>query len=114
MADGLVGPITWREVVELYRLTFDYEVGRNTEPRYNIAPTQTVPFVVRNGEGNHALKEGRWNLVPWWAKDMPRQMMINARIAQIDFTINPFKLLAKTVSVQSLIMTEPRLVVSNA
>jgi uncharacterized protein involved in outer membrane biogenesis len=66
-------------------------------------------------------QENGWRrLVPWphlraedvmlgnpdWASTGPEM----ARIAQIDFTINPFKLLAKTVSVHSLIMTEPRLV----
>ena len=42
---------------------------------------------------------------PDWATTGPEM----ARIAQIDFSINPFKLLGKTVSVHSLIMTEPRL-----
>lgn len=66
-------------------------------------------------------QENGWRrLVPWphlrakdvmlgnpdWAATGPEM----ARIAQIDFTINPFKLLVKTVSVHSLIMTEPRLV----
>lgn len=65
-------------------------------------------------------KETGWRrLVPWphlrakdvmlgnpdWARTGPEM----ARIAQIDFSINPFKLLTKTVSVHSLIMTEPRL-----
>src|ERR1700712_2762871 len=65
-------------------------------------------------------EQGWRKLVPWphfrakdgvlgtpdWASTGPEM----ARIAQIDFSINPFKLLTKTVSVQSLIMTEPRLV----
>ncbi|MET0962959.1 MAG: AsmA family protein [Noviherbaspirillum sp.] len=42
---------------------------------------------------------------PDWASTGPEM----ARIARIDFNINPFKLLTKTVSVHSLIMTEPRL-----
>ena len=65
-------------------------------------------------------EQGWRRLVPWphlrakdvmlgnpdWASTGPEM----ARIAQIDFTINPFKLLTKTVSVHSLIMSEPRLV----
>lgn len=65
-------------------------------------------------------EQGWRKLVPWphfrakdvmlgnpdWAGTGPEM----ARIAQIDFSINPFKLLSKTVSVHSLIMTEPRLV----
>ena len=43
---------------------------------------------------------------PDWASTGPEM----ARIAQIDFSINPFKLLVKTVSIHSLVMTEPRLV----
>ena len=65
-------------------------------------------------------EKGWRRLVPWphlrakdimlgnpdWAKTGPEM----ARIAQVDFSINPFKLLTKTVSVNSLIMTEPQLV----
>ena len=64
-------------------------------------------------------EKGWRRLVPWphlrakdlmlgnpdWASTGPEM----ARIAQVDFSINPFKLLTKTVSVHSLIMTEPQL-----
>jgi uncharacterized protein involved in outer membrane biogenesis len=67
-----------------------------------------------------AQEQGWRRLLPWphlrardvvlgnpdWASTGPEM----AHIAQVDFTVNPFKLLAKTVSVHSLIMTEPRLV----
>ena len=49
-------------------------------PRYNIAPTQTVPAVIRAGSGERALGMYRWGLIPFWADDMsigPR--LINAR-----------------------------------
>lgn len=48
-------------------------------PRYNIAPSQTVP-AVRMGEGGRELTLLRWGLVPSWAKD-PKTgyKMINAR-----------------------------------
>lgn len=83
--------LSWREIIELYELTLDWEIGRNDEPRYNIAPTDTVPFVVRGQNGsNHSLKEGRWWLVPWWAKEMPKQAMFNARIETVD-TSGAFK-----------------------
>jgi uncharacterized protein involved in outer membrane biogenesis len=65
-------------------------------------------------------EQGWRKLVPWphfrardvmlgnpdWASTGPEM----ARIAQVDFSINPFKLLAKTVSIHALVMTEPRLV----
>lgn len=42
---------------------------------------------------------------PEWASTGP----VMARIRQIDFNVNPFLLLRKTIRVQSLILTEPRL-----
>jgi putative SOS response-associated peptidase YedK len=48
-------------------------------PRYNIAPSQDVPVIVRN-EGRNELKPMRWGLVPSWAQDPSMgQRMINAR-----------------------------------
>ena len=48
-------------------------------PRYNIAPSQEVPAIVRN-EGRNELKPMRWGLVPSWAQDSSvGQHMINAR-----------------------------------
>ena len=40
------------------------------EPRYNIAPTQAVPVIVR-GEAKESrrCRMLRWGLVPSWAKD---------------------------------------------
>ena len=58
--------LPWSEIHRLYRLTAPAEgEGRNTEPRYNIAPTQTVDFVTWGDDGDHKLREGRWWLVPW-------------------------------------------------
>lgn len=76
--------LSWSEIHGLYRLTAPAEgAGRNTEARYNIAPTQVVDFVTWNDDGNHKLREGRWWLVPWWAKEMPKATMFNARIETI-------------------------------
>ncbi|HYN37973.1 MAG TPA: SOS response-associated peptidase family protein, partial [Rhodospirillales bacterium] len=41
----------WSELVELYRITADLPPP-NLPPRYNIAPTQTVPIVRRSGEAS--------------------------------------------------------------
>lgn len=70
---------TWSEIHALYRLTAPAEKGRNDEPRFNIAPTQDVPFVTAGDDGNHKLCEGRWWLVPFWAKEIPKYPMFNAR-----------------------------------
>lgn len=76
--------LSWSEIHRLYRLTAPAEgAGRNTEARYNIAPTQTVDFITWNDDGNHKLREGRWWLVPWWAKEMPKAAMFNARIETV-------------------------------
>jgi putative SOS response-associated peptidase YedK len=52
-----------------------------TSPRYNIAPSQTVPAVIRNREtGTREFRPFRWGLVPSWAKDPAiGNRMINAR-----------------------------------
>jgi putative SOS response-associated peptidase YedK len=48
-------------------------------PRYNIAPSQDVPVIVRNDNRNE-IKPMRWGLVPSWAQDRSiGQRMINAR-----------------------------------
>jgi len=48
--------------------------------RYNIAPTQPVPIVRVNRDGERELVEMRWGLVPRWAKDVSiGAKMINAR-----------------------------------
>lgn len=53
-------------------------------PRYNVAPTDPVPAVLRPDrgpqEGRRVLATARWGLLPHWAKD-PRDgaRMINAR-----------------------------------
>ncbi|WP_410001502.1 SOS response-associated peptidase family protein [Rhizobium leguminosarum] len=48
--------LPWSEVHRLYRLTLDQDRGRNTEPRYNIAPTQNVLFVHHDKEGNQVVE----------------------------------------------------------
>ena len=76
--------LSWGEIQKLYRLTLDWERQRNDEPRYNIAPTEEVPFLTADNNGNHKLRLGRWWLVPWWAKEMPKAAMFNARSEDAD------------------------------
>ena len=67
-------------LVELQR-AFRFPERPNLWPRYNVAPTQTVPIVRRrrDGEGRE-LALVRWGLVPFWAKDLSiGSKMINAR-----------------------------------
>ncbi|MFQ3565663.1 MAG: SOS response-associated peptidase [Aggregatilineales bacterium] len=62
------------EIYEQFELPMLPEV----QPRYNIAPTQSVPVIVN--QGGRALHYYRWGLIPSWAKD-PQigSRMINAR-----------------------------------
>jgi putative SOS response-associated peptidase YedK len=75
--------MSWRELVALYRLTDNFLI-RNTEARYNIAPTQTVPFIRLDENGEQIVDDGRWWLVPHWANEMPKAVMFNARIETVE------------------------------
>ncbi|MDB6120782.1 MAG: hypothetical protein JWO08_4563 [Verrucomicrobiaceae bacterium] len=49
-------------------------------PRFNIAPTQTAPVIIQEESGRHALRDYRWGLLPFWAKNISEgARMINAR-----------------------------------
>jgi putative SOS response-associated peptidase YedK len=71
-------------------LTTDWQKQRNDAPAYNVAPTDPVPFITAGENGAHTLREGRWWLVPWWAKELPKAAMFNARIETAD-TSGAFK-----------------------
>src|SRR6185312_6620695 len=66
--------LTWGEIHALYRLTAPAGgPGRNTEARYNIAPTQTVDFITWGDDGNHKLRGGRWWLVNFFCSRNQRR-----------------------------------------
>jgi putative SOS response-associated peptidase YedK len=64
------------------RVLFAFEEQPNFPPRHNIAPTQPVPIVIRDGAKRHFLLV-RWGLVPSWAKEAPPSLLINARAETI-------------------------------
>lgn len=74
------------------RLQSDPRQGqmRNTEVWHNIVPTQQVLFVHNDSEGKQTVNEGRWWLVPFWAKEIPKATLFNARIETLD-TTPPFR-----------------------
>ena len=47
---------------------FELSEGLTLKPRYNIAPSQTVP-AIRRQDGERRLVELRWGLIPFWAKN---------------------------------------------
>ena len=62
-------PLTWAQLVALYRLTADLIPPNDFRPRYNVAPTQKAP-VVRERQGQQReLVMLRWGLIPFWAGD---------------------------------------------
>jgi putative SOS response-associated peptidase YedK len=78
---------SWADIHRMYRLLPATETGRNTEARYNIAPTEDVYFVADDGDGGQTVRQGRWWLVPWWEKELPKNKpMFNARIETADTT----------------------------
>jgi putative SOS response-associated peptidase YedK len=68
--------------LEAMRQIFGFVGGYNLPARYNIAPTQDVPVVVKTTiEAVPKLVAMRWGLVPPWAKDLSiGAKMINARV----------------------------------
>ncbi len=54
-------------------------------PRYNVAPTQIAPVILRGKDGALRLEGFRWGLVPYWAKDPEiGNRMINARAESLE------------------------------
>jgi putative SOS response-associated peptidase YedK len=59
---------------------FDVDPPRELKPRFNIAPTQTIPIVRAGKATPRECAMVRWGLVPSWAKDEKMgARMINAR-----------------------------------
>jgi len=81
--------MSWREIVETYRLTDDVP-AINLRANYNVAPTHDV-LTIREEEGKLMPSMMRWGLVPFWAKDLKiGYKTINARSETID-TTNSFR-----------------------
>ncbi len=65
---------------EAVRRTFAIDAVPELEPRYNVAPTQSVPAVRAAEEGARQFALLHWGLVPKWAKERAiGNRMINAR-----------------------------------
>lgn len=80
MCGRFVIDYTWAEVHAAMSIVPASAVGRNDPPRYNVAPTQDVGFVHSDWEsGETTVSDGRWWLVPFWAKEMPKYPLFNAR-----------------------------------
>jgi putative SOS response-associated peptidase YedK len=79
--------LTWKQIVELYRLTLPEEPPENFKGEsYNVAPTDVMPIVRPAGNGREVLM-ARWGLVPFWSKPeeaaKPPHSTISARSDRI-------------------------------
>lgn len=88
MCGRFTNEMTWAELHALYKLSERMypTAPTNMQPRYNIAPTQDVQFVQLDKSGERELNQGRWWLVPFWAKEIPKATLFNARIETADTT----------------------------
>lgn len=86
MCGRFTNEMTWSELHALYKLSDELHpvAPSNLQPRYNIAPTQEVDFVHLDKAGNMEFDRGRWWLVPFFAKELPKAAMFNARIETVD------------------------------
>lgn len=55
--------------VSRYREHFGVEDDFEFHPRYNIAPSQTLPVVSAAPDGRRSFVAARWGLLPSWVKD---------------------------------------------
>jgi putative SOS response-associated peptidase YedK len=54
-------------------------------PRYNVAPTETVPLLRADADGVHTLDDARWWLTPHWAPAVEQKYaMFNARCERLN------------------------------
>jgi putative SOS response-associated peptidase YedK len=59
---------TWEQLVALYRLTMP---PVNTQPSYNVCPTDPIDMILATEDGSHSFARARWGLVPyWWSKPL--------------------------------------------
>jgi putative SOS response-associated peptidase YedK len=77
----MCGRYSQRQSAKIIAQAFQVDEVPTLEPRYNIAPTQSVPTVLQTSAStNRQFKMLHWGLIPSWAKD--RKMgakLINAR-----------------------------------
>ncbi len=71
--------LTWHQIHQLYSLRGP-ELPLNLQPRYNGAPSQDFAACRLDEDGNRAIAQLRWGLVPSWARNVRMgTRLINAR-----------------------------------
>jgi putative SOS response-associated peptidase YedK len=87
--------LSWKQIVELYRLTMPEQPPENfIGESYNVAPTHVMPIVRPAGNGRE-LVMATWGLIPYWSQDgKTSYSTINARSDRIQTAATyrePFK-----------------------
>jgi putative SOS response-associated peptidase YedK len=82
----MCGRFTQSQRAEVIAKTFQVENVSTLEPRYNIAPTQSVATILQRGDKKtRQFKLLQWGLIPSWAKDTKiSSKLINARAETVD------------------------------
>lgn len=77
----MCGRYSQRQPAEVIAKAFEVDNVPALEPRYNVAPTQSVPTVLQPSVSkNRQFKMMHWGLIPKWAKDSKiGSKLINAR-----------------------------------
>lgn len=84
MCGRFTNEMTRSEIHLLYSILNAPLPASNMPPQYNIAPTQSVYFAHKDKSGALKVDYSRWWLVPFFAKEMPKAAMFNARIETVD------------------------------
>ncbi|HJZ57906.1 MAG TPA: SOS response-associated peptidase [Gemmataceae bacterium] len=66
---------TTAEIADLFGLAYDLSL----QPRYNVAPSQSIPVFRNDGRGGRELVMLRWGLIPHWNTDPRHSGFVNAR-----------------------------------
>lgn len=70
---------SWREIHDALEAFLDeLDAPNDYAASYNVAPTQDVLAIIRDG-ARHRAAMMRWGLVPFWAREIPKGSMFNAR-----------------------------------
>lgn len=76
----MCGRFTLRSPTPVLMRHFGLASAPELAPRYNIAPTQSIPVVRQQKGGDRELAQLHWGLIPSWAKDTKSgARLINAR-----------------------------------
>lgn len=82
MCGRFTNTMTWAEIHALYNVHPEAPPPSNMPPRYNIAPTQSVYFAHMDEAGDIEIDYGRWWLVPFFAKELPKAAMFNVSVVE--------------------------------